>query len=348
MSHGGGESGRVHEKSEHAKRKSGASGDEFVQAISKIAVAQICESAGFQTFQQSALEILSDITIQYMRNLGKLAQSFANSAGRTKGLEELGSSQGIADASDIDHCIASSGTVTELVKYFSEVEDILFAYSIPFFPVAREWKPVSNFLQVGEGPPVEHIPAWLPAYPDPQTYLQLPMENEGATDCGTHKFENFTGNQSGGLSSFAPVDGIEAKLSVEGNPFLAAPLHFGEKEVSHVVLPAKLSNESALRNHIDQNGLLVNHVSVLNTFAPAIEATKSRLSDSEEGQKKVLLDQRRAVEFKIGVGKKSLGIALELSSQNKGLEKISSWSGKDGEKDDKKKRGLKNSETIYR
>ncbi|KAG8659626.1 hypothetical protein MANES_02G056001v8 [Manihot esculenta] len=85
MSHGGGESGRVHEKSEHAKRKSGASGDEFVQAISKIAVAQICESAGFQTFQQSALEILSDITIQYMRNLGKLAQSFANSAGRTKG-----------------------------------------------------------------------------------------------------------------------------------------------------------------------------------------------------------------------------------------------------------------------
>lgn len=98
----------------------------------------------------------------------------------------MGSSQGFADASDIDHCIASSGA--ELVKYFSEVEDILFAYSIPFFPVAREWKPVSIFLQVDEGPPVEHIPARLPAHPDPQTYLQLPMENEGATDCSTHKF----------------------------------------------------------------------------------------------------------------------------------------------------------------
>lgn len=161
------------------------------------------------------------------------------------------------------------------------------------------------------------------------------------TDRCLLNLQNFTGNKSGGLSSFPPVDGIEAKLSVEGNPFLAAPLHFGEKEVSHVVLPAKLSNESALRNYIDQNGLLVNHVSVLNTFAPAIEATKSRLSDSEEGQKKVLLDQRRDVEFKIGVGKKSLCIALELSSQNKGLEKISSWSGKDGVKDDKKKRAEK-------
>lgn len=53
------------------------------------------------------------------------------------------------------------------------------------------------------------------------------------------------------------------------------------------------------------------------------------------------MDQRLAVEFKIGVGKKSLGIALELSSQNKGLEKISSWSGKDGVKDDKKKRAEK-------
>ncbi|KAF2313675.1 hypothetical protein GH714_012673 [Hevea brasiliensis] len=299
MSHGGGESGRLLEKSQHAKRKSGASGDEFAQAIAKIAVAQICESAGFQTFQQSALEILSDATIQYIRNLGKLAQSYTNLAGRTnfnaldviQGLEELGSSQGFADASDIDHCIASSGTRKEAS---------------------------SKFLQIGEEPPPEHIPAWLPAFPDPQTYVQFPTENEGATDSNTRKFElarlhtrtdrslpnlqNYTGNGSGGPSSVAPVGGSEAKLAVEGNPFLAAPLQFGEKEVSHVVPPAKPSNEAA---------------------------------------KKVLLNQRPAVQFKIGVGKKSLGIALELSSQNKGVEKMSPWSGKDSEKDDKKIRAEK-------
>ncbi|KAJ9147516.1 hypothetical protein P3X46_029669 [Hevea brasiliensis] len=365
MSHGGGESGRLLEKSQHAKRKSGASGDEFAQAIAKIAVAQICESAGFQTFQQSALEILSDATIQYIRNLGKLAQSYTNLAGRTnvnaldviQGLEELGSSQGFADASDIDHCIASSGTVRELVQYFSEAEDIPFAYSIPTFPVVRERKPVPSFLQIGEEPPPEHIPAWLPAFPDPQTYVQLPTENEGATDSNTRKFElarlhtrtdrslpnlqNYTGNGSGGPSSVAPVGGSEAKLAVEGNPFLAAPLQFGEKEVSHVVPPAKPSNEAAVRNLIDQNCLLDNHVPVLDTFAPPIEAMKSWSCDSEDGQKKVLLNQRPAVQFKIGVGKKSLGIALELSSQNKGVEKMSPWSGKDSEKDDKKIRAEK-------
>ncbi|KAJ9173172.1 hypothetical protein P3X46_016336 [Hevea brasiliensis] len=365
MSHGGGESGRVHEKSQHAKRKSGSSGDEFAQAIAKIAVAQICESTGFQTFQQSALEILSDFTIHYISNLGKLAQSFANLAGRAEvnaldiiqGLEELGSSQGFAGASDVDHCIASSGTIRELVQYVSEAEDIPFAYSIPPFPVVRERKPVPSFLQIGEAPPGEHIPAWLAAFPDPQTYLQLSTENEGAADSNTRKIElaqlhkkidrsllnlqNFASNGSGGPSSVAAIRGSEAKLAVEGNPFLVAPLQFGEKEVSHVVPPAKLSNEAAVRNPINQNSLLGNHMSVLDTFAPAIEARKSRLCDSEEGQKRVLLNQRPAVQFKIGIGKKSVGTAQELSLQNKGVEKIGPWHGKDGEKDDKKKRAEK-------
>ncbi|KAG8662360.1 transcription initiation factor TFIID subunit 8 [Manihot esculenta] len=365
MSHGGGESGRVHEKSQHAKRKTGASGDEFSQAIAKIAVAQICEGAGFQSFQQSALEILSDVTVQYISNLGKLSQSYANLAGRTdvnafdiiQGLEEFGSLQGYGGASDIDHCIASSGTVRELVQYVTEAEHIPFAYSIPPFPVVRERRPCPSFVQIGEEPPGDHIPAWLPAFPDPQTYVKSSTENEGAADCNTRKIElaqvqtetdrsllnlqNFICNGSGGPSSFAHGGGSEAKLAVEGNPFLAAPLQFGEKEVSHVVPPAKFSNEAAVKNPTNQNFPLDNHVSVLDTFAPAIEAMKSSLCDSEEGQKKVLLNPRPAVQFKIGAGKKTLGTALDFSSHNKGVEKISPWSGKYDEKDDKKKRAEK-------
>ncbi|XP_065855183.1 transcription initiation factor TFIID subunit 8 [Euphorbia lathyris] len=366
MSHGGGESGRGHEKAHHTKRKSGSSNDEFSQAIAKIAVAQICESAGFQAFQQSALDLLSDITVRYIHNLGKLSQSYANLAGRTEGnaldiiqgLEELVSSQGFGGASDVDHCIASSGTVKELAQYVFEAEDIPFAYSIPPFPVVKEGKPVSSFLQIGEAPPGEHIPAWLPAFPEPQTYLQLPTVNEGAADSNIHNVEQarldpetekphlnlpqqFNCNGSGGPSSLAPVGSSEANLAVESNPFLVAPLHFGEKVVSQVVPPAKLLYEAAPRSPIVQNRLPDTNISVVDTFAPAIEAMKSRLSDSEEGQKNVILDHRPAVRFKIGFGRKFSGAALESKSQNKGVESISLLSGKDTEKDDKKKRAEK-------
>jgi transcription initiation factor TFIID subunit 8 len=68
---------------------------------------------------------------------------------------------------------------------------------------------------------------------------------------------------------------------------------------------------------------------------------KSRFCDSEEGQKKMLLNQRPAVQFKIQVGKNSLAGAPDLSPQKIGIEKISKWFGKDSENDDKKRRAEK-------
>ncbi|XP_050226538.1 transcription initiation factor TFIID subunit 8 [Mercurialis annua] len=362
MSHGGGESGRVRDNSQLVKRKSGSSGDEFAQSIAKIAVAQICESTGFQAFQQSALDTLSDITVRYIHNLGKLAHGNANLAGRSEGnafdiiqaLEELGSTLGFAGASDVDHCIASSGTVRELTQYVGTSEDVAFAYSLPSFPVFRERKPFPSFLQSGLEPPGDHIPDWLPAFPDSQTYLQLPTLNEGTTDSNLLKSEQtrpylstdrsslnlqqpYASNGSQAPPAGALAGGLDRKIVVEGNPFLAAPLQFGQKEVSHVAPPAKLSNETIVRNPIERDHLWGNQVSVLDTFAPAIEAMKSRLSDSSEGQEKVLSNQRSAVQFKIGTRKKSLSRAVEWRSQ-KGDEKISPWSGKDTDNDDKKRR----------
>jgi transcription initiation factor TFIID subunit 8 len=367
MSHGGGESGRLHEKVGHnGKRKSRASGDEFARAIGKIAVAQMCESMGFQSFQQSALETLTDVTTWYIRNIGKAAQLCANLAGRTEGnvfdviqgLEELGLPQGFAGASDVDHCLASSGIVREIAQYIGDADDIPFAYSIPPFPVARERKPAPSFSQIGEEPPEEHIPAWLPAFPDPQTYAQLLEGNEGRADLNADNIESvrqhqkmdvsymnlpqqFNCNGSEGPSSVAFGDSAKATQRTVSNPFLAAPLQFGVKEVSHVVPPAKLSDEAAVRYPVEQTHTMDNNMSVMKTFAPAIEAMKSRLCDSGEGQKKVFFNQRPAVQFKIGVGKNSLDGAPDLSLQNKGIKKISMWSGKDSENDDQKRRAEK-------
>ncbi|XP_031249179.1 transcription initiation factor TFIID subunit 8-like [Pistacia vera] len=363
MSDGGGESGSKHEQS-HGKRKS--DGDDFAQAIAKIAVAQVCERVGFQTFQQSALGTLSEIAVRYIHHIGKTAHFYANLAGRTEvnafdifqGLEDLGSTQGFLGASDIDHCLTSSGVVRELIQYVNEVQEIPFAYSIPRFPVVKDRKLSSSFLQIGEEPPDEHIPAWLPAFPDPQTYLQLPTRNGRETDSETEKIElgrqqrkmemsmlnlqqQFSGSGPQGPSSVAHGDNPKDKQAAESNPFLSEPLHFEEKEVSSVAVPAKLSKEVASKTPVAENCGVVNHVSVLQTFAPAIEAMKNKLCDSEEEQEKVLMNQRPAVQFKIGLGKKSLSKPLKLGPQHRDVEMIAPWFCKDVEKDEKKRRAEK-------
>lgn len=365
MSDGGRENAREPQKTAAWRTPSG---DEFARAIAKIAVAQICEGEGFQTFQQSALETLSDVATRYIRDVGKTAHNYANLAGRTEcnvfdiiqGLEDLGSAQGFLGASDFEHCLASSGTVRELIQYIGGAGQIPFAYALPHFPVVKDRKLTSSFFQVGEEPPAEHIPAWLPAHPDPSTYDQSSIRSDKTTEPPTAKFESenhhrkeersllnlhqqLASNGLGGPSVVNPVDAVKAKQAVISNPFLAAPLQFGEKEVSPVGPPAKakLSNEEAMGNPIDKNDGMDNHVSVVETLAPDIEAMKRRLCDSEEAHRKITLNGRPTVQFKIGIGKKSLGTMLDLSPENESLEVKAFWSGKENENDNKKRRAEK-------
>lgn len=351
MSNGGRESGR---ECEHGKSKKKS--DDFAQAIAKIAVAQVCESEGFQSFQQSALNTLSDVAVRYIREIGKSANFYANLAGRSEsnvfdiihGLEDLGSSQGFSGASDINCCPAGSGIVREITQYVGDAEEIPFPYSIPSFPIIKDRNPILSFAQVTEVSPSEHIPSWLPAFPDPQICTRSPSRKGREVDTPFDKTEpskeqrkvettllnlqqQLACNGSEVPTAVDPGDADKAKQAAESNPFLAAPLRIGEKEVSSVVLPPKLLDEAAANN----SAVVQNHVSVLETFAPAIEAMKNTLCDSEEDGKKVLLNTRTTVQFKFGIGKKSSGTS---SIPNEGIDKINSWFGDTNEKDNKKRR----------
>ncbi|XVF14420.1 hypothetical protein REPUB_Repub09cG0057700 [Reevesia pubescens] len=370
MKDGGLENRKEQEKSQKQLKSYNfrSKSDDFALAIAKVAVAQVCESVGFQSFQHSALETLSDIIVRYIYSVGKTANFNANLAGRVEadvfdviqGLEELGLGLGFAGASDVDRCVANSGIVRDIGHFVGDANDIPFAYDVPRFPVVKERKEMGSFSEKGEEPPGEHIPSWLPAFPDPETYAsRLSVGNEMMSFSIGQKTEltrverkmersflnlqhQFARNGKGG-SSHDGGDAIRAREASESNPYLAAPLHFGENEVevSPVALPAKLSNEVDSRNPVPENRSVENHVSVLETFAPAIEAMKSDLCDPDNGQKKVLYNQRPTVHFKIGTGKKSLGMAPDFSSQNMDLEKIDSWFGNDNEKDEKKRRAEK-------
>ncbi|XP_039059127.1 transcription initiation factor TFIID subunit 8-like [Hibiscus syriacus] len=322
--------------------------DDFGRWVSKIAVAQICESVGYQGFKGSALEALADISIRYLCDLGKNASFHANLAGRTecnlfditRAIEDLGDSHGFPGASEIGNCLVGSGIVKEIVQFVDTKEEIPFAQPVPKFPIVRNGKLIPSFEHMNEAPPGKHIPSWLPAFPDPHTYNHTPIWNERASDPCADKIEQarqqrkaerallrlqqrLVRNGSTGTSASLVLDATEAG----SNPFLAAPLQQGEKEVSEVVLPAKLSNEVSKGDHI----------SLLDAFAPAIDAMKTGPSDRLDGEKTFLPEKRPSVQFKFKTGKKILGESLDLSLQRKG-ERSSTFFLRDDERDDKKKR----------
>ncbi|KAL1558953.1 transcription initiation factor TFIID subunit 8-like isoform X2 [Salvia divinorum] len=66
MSHGEGKDKFLSEKEnlQSMRKKKKLGKDEFAQAISRNMVAQVCESLGFQSFQQSALDNLADVAVR--------------------------------------------------------------------------------------------------------------------------------------------------------------------------------------------------------------------------------------------------------------------------------------------
>ena len=360
MGHGDANGTRVNEHGGGAAPvRAGA--DDFGRAVSRIVVAQICESMGFQSSRESALDALADIAIRYLCDLGKMANSYANLTGRTecnvfdiiRALEALEAWQGFPGAGDVGHCLVRSGAVKEIATYIGTAEEIPFAQPVPRFPVLKTRRLIPSFEQMGENPPGQHIPTWLPAFPDPHTYIHSPMWNERNTNPHLDKLEHAkqrrkaersllslqqrlardvgsVGTSASASVPLAPADGNEMK-QFERNPFLEPPLHPGEKDVSPVVIPGKISNER-------EKG---DHASVLEAFAPAIEAVKKAgFSEDGEDERRVLPgpETRPAIQFKFRTAKKYFGESLDLSLQKKGVGRPAYWFGRDEERDDKKRR----------
>ncbi|XP_050380262.1 transcription initiation factor TFIID subunit 8 [Argentina anserina] len=371
MSHGDGESSRVNDSGSSGgdaprrpAQQSGGGGDEFGRAVSRVAVAQICEGVGFLGCKESALDSLADIAIRYLRDLGKMADYCANLAGRTesnvfdiiRGLEDLESLQGFSGAGEVGHCLAGSGTMKGVVEYVGTAEEIPFAQPLPRFPVGKDRKLIPSFEQMGEAPPGKHLPNWLPAFPDPHTYVHSPMWNERKTDPREDKIEQArqrrkaersllslqqrllcNGLAPGGASTSVVEVGNDGKgLHLQGsesNPFLEPPLQPGEKDVSPIVLPSKLSGGEVAKG---------NSSSVFEAFAPAISAVKNGVWMDGEGEgeeeKKLLPNSRPPVHLNFRPVKKFLGESSDLSLQKKGLRRPATWVLRDEERDDKKRR----------
>lgn len=147
------------EKAKNEKKQVEAGIDAFGRAIARIAVGQICETAGFQSCQESALEALADIAVRYLRDLGKSAHFYANLACRTEcnvfdviqSLEDMNHPQGFVGASNfVSRRLSASATVKDIILYTNRSEEIPFARPVPHFPVAKKRELMPSFSQMGK------------------------------------------------------------------------------------------------------------------------------------------------------------------------------------------------------
>uniref|UniRef100_A0A1J3D0C5 Transcription initiation factor TFIID subunit 8 n=1 Tax=Noccaea caerulescens TaxID=107243 RepID=A0A1J3D0C5_NOCCA len=341
-------------------------GNDFAYAIARMAVAQICESVEvnvyqesqtregvrFSSFQESALETLTDVAVQYMQSIGKTAHLCANIAGRVEGnsldivqaLEDLGSGLGFAGVSVTDRCLADSGVVKDIIRYTGEAEEMPFVYSLPRFPFNKEKRPAPSFSEVGAEPPDEHIPAWLPAFPETKSCDRSEEANVGTVEGEVPSKENGSSSMQHSLDGGggrlqvvkSPKDvrkSTQGEEAVEGNPFLTAPLLIMEKEVSPVLHPLEVSNDVVDINHVpDKHTSNNHHIPVLEASAPSDEINKkTRLADSEDGEKNGgLIPQQTLVRFKIGTLKRPSCLAINRGVQEHG------WFQEGGDKREKK------------
>ncbi|KAI3522839.1 hypothetical protein L1887_00890 [Cichorium endivia] len=328
MNNGGG----VDDK-EIDERKIRVAADEFGRAIAKVAVAQICERVGFQSVNDSALESLADIAIRYVKDLGKTAKFYANVANRTEcnvfdviqSLEDSCSSIGFPGGSEVCTNLVRSSSMKEIMEYVEAIEELPFAQPVSTFPIARDRRLTPSFLQMGETPEFKHVPDWLPAFPDPHTYIHSPVWNERTSDPRSDKVELARQRRKAENSLLTLQKRLLSNSPPSSPSEVSKKIRFGEK-------PVVLSNKHTNDVHME------NHVSILEAFSPVIEALNSRVSESGENGERDVVDKRPAVRLNFSNGRKLIGDSLDLRLWNRGTGRISSWFGRDDVMDEKKRR----------
>lgn len=137
--------------------------ERYSRFVSKVVVGQIAETAGFQAVHESAVDVLADLMLRYIAQLGSASHSYAELAGRTD-----------CNVNDLLLTFEDMGIdLDELRKFAAAGQEVPFAHPLPHYPVSKAPSLAPTFVDKKETPP-PHVPAFLPAFPDKHTYVQTP------------------------------------------------------------------------------------------------------------------------------------------------------------------------------
>lgn len=147
---------------------------DFHTAVARIAVAQICHSVGYRRAETTALKTLTDVAVKYIQTLAESTATSATSTGRTQcnlldficALEDLHSGIGFHGNSEPKrrlYPLSDSSILVDMMKFVNRIREIPFAKPLPR---RCQTLPVNQPCFSGESSRSNHIPRWLPAFPE--------------------------------------------------------------------------------------------------------------------------------------------------------------------------------------
>jgi len=243
---------------------------EFSFAIAKIAVAQICQSAGFKKSENNALETLTAVSTRYLEAIVRAAASFANASNRTdsnlfdlvNGIHDLCSVQGFPGGSALhEDDLLRSSALREIMNFVNLSDKVPFAKSIQCRNVS-DVTIDSGTLMCSSNQTKIHIPRWLPHFPEQNCDQVLVKERK----CGEKYWEDsFAVDENSVISHSNHMNGKEGKDTRRELPEGRERMKFkirGE-EVKHVGLGVNMmggvckGRKRVSWNHNKMNGCII-------------------------------------------------------------------------------------------
>jgi len=148
--------------------------DQFARAVLKVAIAQLCQYAGFNGIQQSACEALTEILSKYIEEIGRTSHMYAELACRTE-----------CNYNDLKLAFNDIGvSINELSVYATQNDEMPLNKPVPRFPVRkkRETSQPPEFREEPEESPLDHIPPFLPPFPDKHAFKETPTFEQQVSD----------------------------------------------------------------------------------------------------------------------------------------------------------------------
>ncbi|KAG2482800.1 hypothetical protein HYH03_018290 [Edaphochlamys debaryana] len=146
--------------------------EEYSRQVARVVAGQMAELTGFQAAQESAIEVLAELLVQYIQEVCTAAHSYAETAHRTD-----------FNLLDLSLALGDMGTsMDDLKKYLDNwlqdqgpgAYDQGFVHPLPSeYPVRAPGRSLPSWEERREEAPA-HVPPWLPAFPDRHTYVRTP------------------------------------------------------------------------------------------------------------------------------------------------------------------------------
>lgn len=186
---------------------------QYAQAAARISALALIDATGFDVCQQSCVDILADLLLRYVQEVGAGSHHYAELAGRS-------------ETNPIDVALAlndMSTGVAQLRDFVRHSQEVPFEQSISAFPLRKQSRPAPTFMERGEAPP-PHIPPWLPALPDRHTYVATPVYPGHEKDPQKRQMLLTEQRQQAETAAVR----LQARLAADSNQLLAAKLKSSE------------------------------------------------------------------------------------------------------------------------